>query len=135
MKHLLVASATILAAASGAYAAAGGSKLSQAECDSLWLQANPTNADKISESAAQAYITDVKAVNPDGDTTIEKNEFTNACSQGLIKSSAATGMSSGTSGKEAPSETSDRTPEKKTETPLSQKDLAGGETSDRTPEK
>lgn len=132
MKYLLVASAIVLAAANGAYAVEG-QKLSQAECDSLWLKANPTNAEKLSASAAQAYIADVKAVNPDGDNTIEKDEFANACAQGLIKSSAATGASAGTTGKATPEETSDRTPEKKTDTPLSQKDSDEGKTSDRTP--
>lgn len=128
MKYLLVASAIVLAYATGAYAVEG-QKVSQAECETLWLKANPTNAEKLSESAAQAYIADVKAVNPDGDNTIERDEFANACAQGLIKSSAATGASAGTEGKE----TSDRTPEKKTDTPLSQKDSVDGETSDRTP--
>ena len=69
------------------------------------MQANPTNAEKLSESAAPAYIADVKAVNPDGDNTIEKDEFANACAQGLIKSTAATtGNSAGTAGKDAPGE-------------------------------
>ena len=57
----------------------------QAEGDFCAMQANPTNAAEITESAAGADIPDVKAVNPDGDGTIEKNEFTNACNQGLIK--------------------------------------------------
>ena len=83
MKHLLVASAFALTAATGAHGAEG-QKFSQADCDV------PTNAEKISESAAGAYITDIKAANPDGDTTIEKDEFDNACAQGMIKSSAAT---------------------------------------------
>jgi Tfp pilus assembly major pilin PilA len=135
MRHLLVASALALAAATGAHGAEG-QQLSQAECDALWMQANPTNAEKISESAASAYIADVKAVNPDGDGTIEKDEFASACTQGLIKSSAATtGASEGTMGNDAAGETSDRTPEKKTETPAAQKDSHEGGTSDRTPKK
>ena len=135
MKHLLVATSLALATATGALSA-DGKRLSQADCDSLWMQANPTNAAKITESAAGAYISDVKAVNPDGDGTIEKNEFTNACNQGLIKGSAgSTGASTGASGAGAAGETSDRTPEKKTETPPAQKDTDKGGTSDRTPDK
>lgn len=135
MRHLLVASALALAAATGAYGA-DSQQLSQAECDALWLQANPTNAEKLSESAAAAYIADVKAVNPDGDGTIEKDEFDNACAQGLIKSSAATtGASEGAMGNDAAGETSDRTPEKKTNTPAAQTDSHEGRTSDRTPAK
>lgn len=133
MRNLLVASGFALAAATGAYGAEE-QKLSQADCDVLWLEINPTNAEKVSESAAAAYITDVKAANPDGDTTIEKDEFDNACAQGMIKSSAATtGASDGAMGNDAAGETSDRTPEKKTETPAAQKDSHEGSTSDRTP--
>lgn len=64
------------------------------------------------------------------------------------KSAAPSAASSGTSSTPAPAgtastggatpkmdlkETSDRTPEKKTDTPLEQKDAPGGKTSDRTP--
>jgi hypothetical protein len=98
------------------------------------MKAAPTNG-KLSESAAAAYVTDFKAVNPDGDTTLEQDEFRNACNKGLIKSSAAAGNSDGDSGVGAAGETSDRTPDKKTETPLEQKDSSGGSTSDRTPNK
>lgn len=133
MRHILVASAFALAAATGAYGAEN-QQLSQAECDTLWQQANPTNAEMISESAAAAYIADVKAANPDGDATIEKDEFDNACAQGMIKSSAATtGASDGAMGNDAASGTSNRTPEKTTETPAAQKDSHEGSTSDRTP--
>jgi hypothetical protein len=118
-----------MTAASVAYAATDGKKLSQAECDTLWMQANPSKAEKIPESAASAYITDMKSVNPDGDGTIEQDEFNKACSDGMIKSMAAAGT------EKTGRETSDRTPEKKTETPLPQKDTVEGETSDRTPEK
>ena len=135
MRHLLVASAFALAAATGANGAEN-QQLSQAECESLWLQANPTNAEKISESAAAAYIADVKAANPDGDATIEKDEFDNACAQGMIKSSAATtGASDGAMGNDATGETSDRTPKKHTQTPAAQIDSYEGHTSDRTPKK
>ena len=133
MKQLIVATAVALAAASGVHAQTAGVKLSEAACESLWMQANPANAANISESQAQAYISDVKLVNPDGDGTIEKNEFSNACKQGLIKSAASTGASAGTAGKDVPKETSDRTPEAKSDTPLSQKDAVDGKTSDRTP--
>jgi|GEM_PF-806917 len=133
MKITIVASAFVLALASTAYADTG-EKLAQAECDALWMKAGATDG-KLSESAAAAYVTDFKAVNPDGDTTLEQDEFRNACNQGLIKSSAATGASAGTSGVDDSSSTSDRTPGQKTDTPLQQKDSSGGGTSDRTPSK
>lgn len=133
MKQVIIASTLALALASGAYAASG-EKLAQAECDALWMKAGAQDG-KLSESAASAYVTDFKAANPDGDTTLEQDEFRNACQQGMIKSSAATGAGEGTSGVGDSSETSDRTPDKKAGTPLPQKDSVGGATSDRTPKK
>ncbi len=43
-------------------------------------------------------MTDFKAANPDGDTTIEKAEFSKACDNGLVKSGASSGASSGEAG-------------------------------------
>lgn len=144
MKQILIAATFSLAAASGAYAeptttgaapAAGGVKLSQTDCDALWMKANPSKAEKITEAEAQAYLSDVKAANPDGDGTIEKGEFSNACSQGMIQSSASTGASTGAARQNAPAETSDRSPDKASPTPDEQKDSDKGDTSDRTPAK
>lgn len=100
MKITIVASALVLAIASTAAYAQMGEKLAQAECDALWMKAGPTDG-KLSESAAAEYVTDFKAANPDGDTTLEQDEFRNACNQGLIKSSAATGASEGTAGSDS----------------------------------
>lgn len=103
MKHLIIASALALVSATAVNAqspkpADAATKLSQAECESLWGQANPSNAATISQSQAQPYVTDFKAANPDGDGTLDKNEFSKACSMGLVKGSASTGASSGSSG-------------------------------------
>ena len=62
-----------------------GTKLSQADCDAVWMKANPANAATITESAAQQYVTDVAAANPDKDGTLDKTEFTKACEGGLVK--------------------------------------------------
>ena len=113
MKQLLLASAIGLAAVSGAFAGASkeatGQPVAQDECDSLWMKAMPKDG-KLSETAAAEFITDVKSVNPDGDTTIEKEEFSNACEQGLIKDSAISGAGAGTSGTDAPAEGKEVTP-------------------------
>ena len=61
-----------------------GTKLSQADCDAVWMKANPANAATITESAAQQYVTDVAAANPDKDGTLDKMEFTKACEGGLV---------------------------------------------------
>lgn len=107
MKRLILASAIAAAASFPAFAA--GTKLSQAECDALWKQANPTNASTITEAQAQSFVSDVKAANPDGDGTLDKAEFSKACGQGLVKSSSAgagagssSGSGSGESGAPAP---------------------------------
>lgn len=131
MKLIVISSVLAIALASAANAASG-EKIAQAECDAIWMKAG-ANDGKLSESAASAYVTDFKAVNPDGDMTLEQDEFRNACAQGMIKSSAATGTSDGASGASGSGETSDRTPGKRTDTPLEQQDTVGGETSDRTP--
>jgi len=96
MKRLILASAFAIAATCGASAA--GQKLTQAECDAMWKQANPTNAATIPEAQAQQFVSDVKAANPDADGTLDKAEFSAACGKGLVKSSAAGAGSSGSSG-------------------------------------
>lgn len=73
-------------------------RLSQSECTNLWQQANPTNALGLTEAQSAPYISDFKAANPDGDTTIDQNEWLAACNKGLVKSSSSSGASTGTSG-------------------------------------
>lgn len=87
-------------------------KVAQDQCQALWLKANPAKKPKISAGQAQPFISDVKAANPDGDGTIEQNEFMAACDKGLIKSSAvsgssSTGSSSGAEGAAGPAKSSD----------------------------
>ncbi|HET6321043.1 MAG TPA: hypothetical protein VFF87_03225 [Hyphomicrobium sp.] len=82
----------------GAYAQQEGNvKMSAAECSSLWNSASP-DGKPITQSQAAAYVTDFAAANPDGDKTLEKGEFMKACNKGLVKSSAASGASSGEAG-------------------------------------
>jgi hypothetical protein len=71
--------------------------LAQVECESLWKQLSPDGA-PISEATAGTYVSDFKAANPDGDTTLEQDEFSKACDSGLVKSSAASGAGAGESG-------------------------------------
>ena len=108
MKRILAVVAVSTIAAGGAFAqekmgqqaegAMKGQKVSQAQCESLWNQANPQGGASIPFDKARDFITDVKAVNPDNDQTIERNEFMNACDRGLIKSGATTGAGAGTEG-------------------------------------
>ena len=114
-------------------------KLSQSECTSLWQQAKGSDAG-LTASQSSAYVSDFKAANPDGDTTIDQAEWKAACSKGLVKSSSSSGASAGESG----GKTSDRTPAGATERApgASESGAAGTEagktpsgTSDRTPSK
>jgi hypothetical protein len=101
-----------LAQAADANSAAGANsnmQMSQSDCTSLWQQANSGNASGLTESQAGAYVTDFKAANPDGDSTIDQSEWMAACSKGLVKNSSSSGASTGSSGS-APGKTSDRTP-------------------------
>src|SRR5687767_10692126 len=105
MNRILLAGIFAAGTSIGAYAQTdpgqGAMKLSAAECASLWNQASPDGG-PITQSQAAAYVTDFKAANPDGDTTIEKAEFTKACDNGLVKSGASSGASSGEAGTAAP---------------------------------
>lgn len=103
MKHLVIAAfagSCLLAAPAIAQTASpsGATKLSQSECTNLWQQANKGGAEGLTQSQSAAYIKDFKAANPDGDTTIDQNEWLAACNKGLVHSSSSTGASSGASG-------------------------------------
>ena len=121
--------------------ASSAAKLSQSECDALWTQANPSGAATLTESQALPYVSDFKAANPDGDETLDQNEFSKACDQGLVKSAASGASPAGTTdaSKGATKEgqaTSDRTPDTEAMTPETQVDTPKeGGTSDRTPAK
>lgn len=101
MKTILLSLALAAASTLGAYAqtdqSAGEMKLSQVECESLWSQLSPDGA-PISEAQAGSHVTNFQAANPDGDGTLEKDEFSKACDDGLVKSSAATGAGAGETG-------------------------------------
>lgn len=83
-------------------AAAGGSamKLSQSECTDLWQRAGGS-ASGLTQEQAKPHVSNFKAANPDGDTTIDQNEWMTACNKGLVKSTAASGASTGAAGSSA----------------------------------
>jgi hypothetical protein len=81
-----------------AFAATNGTKLSSAQCSSLWDKVNATGAATIDASQAQGYVTNFKAADPDGDGTLTKAEFQAACAKGLVQDSSSSGAAAGTSG-------------------------------------
>ena len=70
-------------------------KLTQVECDTLWNQANPSGAATITQAQAQPYVTDFKAANLDGDSTLDQKEFAAACKNGLVKGTGSSGAATG----------------------------------------
>lgn len=95
----MVVSAAFLASASQAASPSSSSmKLSQAECDTLWNQANPSKGPTITMSQAQPFVSDFKSVDTDNDGTIDLTEFNKGCTNGFVKSSGSSGSSSGSSG-------------------------------------
>lgn len=98
MKRIVVAAAISLAFGATGAMAANDVQLSESECTALWQQANPNNASGLTKSQAVPYVANFNAANPDGDKTIDSTEWMAACGKGLIRSSANTGASSGSSG-------------------------------------
>jgi len=81
-----------------AFAATNGTKLSAAQCSTLWDKVNVTGAATIDASQAQGYVTNFKGADPDGDGTLSKAEFQAACAKGLVQDSASSGAAAGASG-------------------------------------
>ncbi len=94
----ILAGAALIVSTAGIQAATAAMKLSQAECDTLWNQANPSKGATISMSQAQPYVSNFKSVDIDNDGSISQVEFRKGCNNGLVKSSSSSGSSSGTSG-------------------------------------
>lgn len=106
MKHVIVACLAIsCGTATAAFAQSADSKapvkLSASECTNLWQQAGGSSSKGLSQSQSAAYVKDFKAANPDGDTTIDQNEWLAACNKGLIHNSSSSGASSGSSGSDS----------------------------------
>jgi hypothetical protein len=93
MKVIFLAGIVAASTAFGAHAA--GTKLTQAECDTLWNQANPSGATTITQAQAQPYVTDFKAANADGDSSLDQKEFATACKSGLVKGTDSSGAANG----------------------------------------
>lgn len=72
--------------------------LSSSECTKVWQQANPSGAAKLEQTKAASYVSDFKSADTNSDSSLDQNEWMAACNKGLIKSSASSGASSGSSG-------------------------------------
>jgi hypothetical protein len=73
-------------------------KLSQAECQSLWNQADAAKSGSLSQAQAQPYVKNFSAVDANRDGKISRAEFDQGCTAGHVESSAGTGAGTGTKG-------------------------------------
>ncbi len=108
-KILSLGAATLAFSAAGlslAFAQApvpSATKLTQAQCATLWTQALAGSSGDLAMDKATPYVTDFKKADKNGDTKLSQTEWTDACNQGWVQSSASTGAGEG-------EKTSDRTP-------------------------
>jgi hypothetical protein len=76
--------------------AAKGTKMTSAECTSLWNRLDTGKTGNVSQTQAQQYVSDFKSVDTNNDGKLSQAEFQAGCSKGLINSTASTGAGSGT---------------------------------------
>lgn len=88
-------------AGSGASAGVAGKsdmKMTKADCDVMWKQADSSSSGSLSASQAQSYVGDFKAIDSDADGKLSSAEFLKGCESGSLKSGASTGANPGASG-------------------------------------
>ncbi len=86
-------------APSPANPAAVGVKMSQADCQNLWKQADSAGSGSLSQSQAQLYAKDFKSVDSDADGKLSSAEWLKGCENGsIMNSGASTGAASGAGG-------------------------------------
>lgn len=140
---LILAPLTLAFAADPQANAAAGTKLTDAQCTTLWSKAGGATGD-LAMDKAQPYVKDFKTADVNADSKLSATEWKDACAKGWIMSDAAsTGASSGSSGQDQGA-TSDRTPGGATDrkpgsttagAPGVEKGQTPSGTSDRTPSK
>jgi hypothetical protein len=82
----------------GAGPSPGATKMTQAECQSLWNRLDSAKSGSVTQAQAQANVTDFKAVDANSDGKLSQAEFNAGCNKGQVHGTATTGPGSGTSG-------------------------------------
>ena len=103
MKKLCVTSIAALLAISGApvfvtSAYAANTKLSAADCQSLWGRANAANSPELSIAEVGTYVPHFDKVDLDRNGKLSSAEFMSGCKKGLVQDSATTGAGEGSAG-------------------------------------
>lgn len=73
----------------------GTMKMTEAQCESAWNTADSGGSGSLSQSAAQAHVTNFASVDSDKSGSISRAEFLAGCQKGLVRSSAGTGGATG----------------------------------------
>jgi hypothetical protein len=80
----------------------GATKMSQAECQSLWNKLDAGKSGSVTSAQAQPHVTDFKTVDTNNDGKLSQTEFQAGCDKGQIKGSATTGPGTGAPGSPPP---------------------------------
>ena len=88
--------AAALAVAGTAFAqttppAGTGTKMSAADCTSLWSKLDAGKSGSLTQSQAKDAVTNFKAADINNDGKLDQTEFTTACNQGDVISRGMTG--------------------------------------------
>lgn len=70
-------------------------QMTQAQCQNVWSQINPTGNGEATQATAGRYLQDFSEADKDGNDQISRSEFMEACEAGEV-TAAATGMGTGT---------------------------------------
>lgn len=92
---LIAASAVAAASLAGMAHAA---QMNAAECQAVWKKVDAGGSESVTQTQAQPYVTDFKAVDTNADGKLSSSEFNSACAKGLVQSSASSGAATGASG-------------------------------------
>jgi len=93
----ILVSAAALAVAGTAFAQttpSGSTKMSQAECTSLWSSLDSSKAGSLSESQSKNAVSNFTSADTDKDGKLSQTEFMTACNQGGVTSRGMTGSGS-----------------------------------------
>jgi len=69
----------------------GATKMSQADCTVAWNKLDASKTGSVSQTQAQGVVTDFKAADANNDGKLTQTEFMEACDNGLVTASAASG--------------------------------------------
>jgi hypothetical protein len=112
IKSLSLGAATLVISAAGFSSAFAETpsdmKMTEAQCATLRTEALAGSSGDLSMDMAKRYVNDFKKADKNGDKKLSQAEWTDACKQGWVHSSASSGAGDGTSG--SSEKTSDRTP-------------------------